>query len=487
MKQRIPLLGNNLKKGINDLLKRILYKYNITLNYYIISILFMIIFTFILIQITGENILNHESYILKKEFLEQNMKYTKELADRIGSYMENLDTLSIVDTIDRLSKEGLVVLAYVLNGNGEVVAHSVKSEMFKKYQDPFLNKKNLKIISDNVNKVWSKEEEYKGISVVKFSRPVLLQFAKKEVINELEMSQEKNAESSFGEGFRSKVPMSNKIVMPESVVSSKDLTKKFYVAGVVHAVYSTEKLSLISSFSRRAVLIYYFTSYLLAIFLGYVIGRIIETSMKKANLQLSAILRDEEVKPINFQFRVDSFKKIFYTINQLVFKFSDYSSSFQSRMDDSDATHDRILEKLGDHVHCGLLITDKYLKIEFINPIALSFLGKKMEECINDNLEHLFQKDAKLIGEINTVVSGKLQDEAYSFNIGDTRYSLFPILTGGRMIKLLIIFESKGMAVKGKKQENEVREPAAGEKEEKPAPAKDESAQSKIESRLKRI
>jgi len=299
-------------RNIIGLLKKIIINfantYKLYINYYFIFIGVFVFFTFIIIRITGDNVLKHEAYVLKKEFIKRNEVYTLKTANRISQLFEDLDTISIVDLIEKIGKEEGIVYAYVLNGEGEVIAHTVKSEMFKNYNDKFINKKYLKYFLDHAGKIWFKEREFKGKKIIKFSKPIILQFARKDIMKELSMSA----------GAVTNQEVSLKSTNTNISGENNRLQGKFYIAGVLHIACSMEKLQMISNFSKKKVRIYYWIAYLLAIVAGYFAGNHFELSIKKINSYIESLLKGREVNPFKTEERIDSFKKIHENLNQVI-------------------------------------------------------------------------------------------------------------------------------------------------------------------------
>ncbi len=318
-----------MKKLINIILipaliiKRFLIKYNIILNYYFISIALFLAFTFIIITIVGDNILKHEAYVFKKEFIKKNEEHTLRAADKVRKYFEQLDSLAIVDIIENLGKDDNVVYAYILNNNCEVIAHTIKKEMYNKYEDEniakFVDKKHLKYFLKNIKKVWHYDEEFKGREVIRFSRPVILQFTKDDVIKELTISdaRQKDADIKVTANPNATGSLSNEKRIKKE---KDDIDKKFYIAGALHAAYSTEELQRLSTFSSKKVLIFYCIAYLLAIIFGYFIGKHLEDSINKLNTALNALKEDEKVDTFNAKKRIDTFEKLQIVISQLIEK-----------------------------------------------------------------------------------------------------------------------------------------------------------------------
>ena len=351
MKNRFKIKYDFLKN-----FKNFIMKYNITFNYCFLSIVFLLFFTFMLIKIIGNNILKHEAYILKKEFINKNIKFTQEIADKIGKYLENLDTLSIVDLIENIGKKEDVIYAYVLNDNGEVISHTVKSELFKKYPDKFLDKKYLRYFLKNIRKVWYKEREFKGKKIIKFSKPIILQFTKEDVLKELEIISSDESAIKTNAGITNMILSNTNATNKISATKKEDMiSKKFYIAGVVHIAFSTEKLQLIQQFSKKRVRIYYYIAYILAIIFGFFIGKYIENSLNIANSTLVSILREESIEKINTQVRFDSFKNLFVTINQFLSRFEDVIASSEKEASVINKVYDLLLSKLCNNIEYGII------------------------------------------------------------------------------------------------------------------------------------
>lgn len=472
-----------------NLLRKFLARYPVAVNYYVISIFFMLLFTFILILVIGSNVLRHEAYILKKEFTDRNKEYTREAAEKTGAYMENLDTLSVVDLVDRISKQDSVVYAYVLNSGGEVIAHSVRSELFKKYDDKFLDGRRLPLFARKAAEVWTREANYKGEPIVKFSKPVILQFTKKDVIKELELSTGKTADKSEQAAAAS----SSKIVMPGTAAAGEEISRKFYIAGVVHIAYSLKTLNRIADFSKRRVLIYYLISYLLAILAGYFFGKLIESSLDKSRAHLTAILKEEEVKPIGLETRADTFRKLYTLINRLIHKFSDYTSRTQQEASRADSVTDGLISHMGAYLAGGAVITDHLLRIEFANAQALRFLNRAEDRVLSENLSEVMTGDPGVIEEINRMISrGAVRDEV-SYTGKKAVYRFYPFFSSGELIRLLLIIEPASRDAKGGKQEKKAEEartveiPQVQKEEARESEKTEETEKSKISSRLKKI
>ncbi len=320
-----------MKKLINIILwpiiisKKFFIKYNITFNYYFISIALFLTFTFIITTIVGDNILKHEAYVFKKEFIKKNEENTLEAADKVRKYFEQLDTLAIVDLIENLGKDDNVVYAYILNNNCEVIAHTIKKEMYNKYEDKniakFVDKKHLKYFLKNIKKVWHYDEEFKGREVIRFSRPMVLQFTKDDIIKELTISDTGlRGDADIKVAANSNTEAGSLSNEKRIKKEKDDKYKKFYIAGALHTAYSTEELQRLSAFSGKKVLIFYCIAYLLAIIFGYFIGKHLEDSIDKLNTALNALKEDEKVDTFNTKKRIDTFKKLQININQLIEK-----------------------------------------------------------------------------------------------------------------------------------------------------------------------
>jgi len=237
--QHLENLRSKLKVSVNKIIK-FFQQYNLILNYYFISIVFLLLVVGFFINMIGNFILAHETYILKREFINNNKNYTKSIAEKLGKYFENLDTIAIVDLITQIGKKDNVIYAYVVDRSGEVIAHTIKSEMFKKYKDKFINKKYLPYFVKEINKIWYVEREYRGRKIIKFSKPIILHFVKDEVIEELQTIQK---ESSIN-------------YKQSKNVKNNEVEKNFYIAGAFHIAFSLDKLNLIKKFSKKRVKIY---------------------------------------------------------------------------------------------------------------------------------------------------------------------------------------------------------------------------------------
>ncbi len=496
------------------LIKNFLIKHNITLNYYFLSIVLAFLFTFLLIRIVGDNVLKHEAYVFKKEFIRDNEKYTRRTADKIGNYFEELDIIAIVDLIEDLGKEENVVYAYVLNSEGEVIAHTVKSEMFKKYEDKFVNKKYLKFFVNNITKVWHEEREFKGGNIVKFSRPIILQFAKEDIIEELSISAKSEANQSQETTSTNKKTVSTNSNTasgpgPKGVTNKKkaakkedDISRKFYIAGAVHAAYSTEKLQMISQFSKKKVSIYCYIAYLLSIVLGYFIGKHFETSITRIDSSLNAILKDKEAEPFQIEKRVDTFKKLQSISNQLINKFKDYTRSVEDKTEEAGKINDLLLDQFINNIKESVIIVNELLKVEYVNEKALNFLGKEKESVINENLAEAFSNNLDIFDKINNNISGELK-EVSEVKISKRTICLVPVNVNNSLKKLVIIISAndssepdEGKSAKEhkpeKKQDSKGEEAKSADGEEKEEEGKkagkdDKEDNKSIRSRLRRI
>ncbi len=483
------------------LIKDFLVKHNITLNYYFISITIAFLFTFFLIRIVGDNVLKHEAYVFKKEFIKGNEKYTRQTADKIRDYFEELDTIAIVDLIENLGKEENVVYAYVVNNGNEVIAHTVKSEMFKKYEDKFANKKYLEFFVSNITKVWHKEREFKGKNTIKFSKPIILQFAKEDIIEELSITTKSvSSQSQQSLSANNTAVSANSNVADAGTANQKkkdeqegDISRKFYIAGAFHIAYSTEKLQMISQFSKRKVSIYYYIAYLLSIVLGYFIGKHFETSIIRIDSSLNAILKDKETELFRSENRLDTFKKLQSISNQLINKFKDYTRSVEDKTEEANKINDLLLDQFISNISEPVIIVNELLKVEYINAKALDFLNKEKKNVINENLAEAFSNDLDVFDKINNSISSEL-NEVKEIKTPKRAVYLVPVNVNNSLKKLVIIMSTGDESKSDKKQSKKEQKPEKkheGKEEDMSDKDKEEEKDKKdntsIRSRLKRI
>ncbi len=474
-----------------DLFKKVqnfLFKYNIIFNYYFLSITFLVIFTFILIRIIGSNVLKHEEYILKTEFIKQHKRYTKDIADKIVKYFENLDTLSIIDLINKAGKEDDAAYAYVLNQNKEVIAHTEPSEILKKYKDNFINDKYLKHYVKNISKVWHKEKKFKDKPIIRFTMPIILQFAKDNTFKELDRSSYNDDDLLMELDAND---MDSLITNTELILEKEhENNKEFGIVGVFHIAFFSEKLDFISKFSYKQVRIYYIISYILAVLFGFFIGKYLENSFKLADSTLVSLIKEIRTEEINTGLRIDTFKKLFMRINQFVTEYKEISDRSQQDIKDIDRVYDILIPKLCDNLKDSIIITNKHLKVDFINKQALSLLNKK--EIIKENINEVLAQYMMVVDEINKVVaSGK--DKVYCIQTDNKNFNLIPLFIDNSLKKFIIIITDKSK-IKGKyivlekkwtqrekEGEKTSENTAKGEKK------KTEDIKNKISSRLKDI
>lgn len=483
MKKLINSILNQIKI-FSNLIKKILIKFKIIFSYTTLCIIFMIIYTFFILHIVGDNILNHERYILKKQFIEKNTQFTLETAGIIAKDIENLDNISIVDLVEKISKQENIAYVYVLNSDGEVIAHSIKSELFKKYPDNYLDKKNLQIFIDNISKVWWVDREYKGKNIIKFSKPILLQFAKNDVIQELKIA------STADVTVTNK---NNKSVSNTKVLISKNdelnLAKNFYIAGVLYIAVFTNTLELIEHFSKTRTSIFYYIAYLLAIIVGYLIGKFLDNIINLTNHKLTLFLKEEDVNKFNSEDRFDSFKKLFDTINQFIDKYKQHVDKSNISLEEIFDVYKNLIAKLSQNIELGIMITDQYLKLEYFNNFASNFIRNNAKIKIGDNLSIYFEGNTRIIEEINSVMNNKKKfDQPVSIQLKDLIFNISPIIYNEQISKLLIMIKSQ------KINENDIENNNSNKKNIVEQTEKEESIKTKNEdsvlsvtSRLKRI
>ncbi len=459
-----------LFKKLFSPIKSFLNKYHIVFNYYFLSISFMLFFTFILIKIIGSNILAHEEYVLKKEFIKRNYQFTQKIANRIAKYFENLDTLSIVDLIDQISKSDDVVYAYVLNSKGEVIAHSVKSEMFKKYKDKFLNNENLSFFINNSTRVWYKERIFKGENIIKFSKPIILQFVKEKALEELK---------KFNKDSNGNILLDNK-------KNNNKLSNQFYIAGVLHIAFSMKKLRLISYYSHKRVSIYYYISYIIAILLGFFIGKFLEKSLFQANRTLKDIIDERETEPIKIDNRFDSFKRLFFLINNLIFKIKEYILKEEKIINDIKIVNDNLTLQIINHINEGIIIVNEVLKVEYINKKFLSFIKKDIKEVLNENLAEVFNNNLNIFDEINKVLTDDFKTSQIIL-VENIKFQILPVVGDNELKKVVILLLNDIDNSPSKKHKKVTKEKREDKKSTEQQKKEKNNEKSRITSRLRRI
>ncbi|MBU1076211.1 MAG: hypothetical protein KKH98_02890 [Spirochaetes bacterium] len=459
------------KIDIGKIIKNFIKKYNIILNYYLLFIVLFLIFTFILIRLIGVNVLNHEAYILRDEFIKKNQAYTFDIAEKLREHLENLDTLSVVDLIEKVKKEDGVEYVFALNSDGEVIAHSIKSELFKKYSDIYVKKRNLGAFIQNITKVWHKETEYKGKDVIKFSKPIILEFAKEETLKELQLDAKSDS-------------------------SDNNMLKKFYIAGALHVAFSTEKLKNIFDFSQKRINILYLIAIFIAIVFGYFTGLFFETTFRKADTALNSLISEKSIDELNTESRYDTPRVLFSTINKLIAKYQDMTVDQEDSIVRINQINETVISELSEHVDHGVIIANEHLKVGFINTRALDLLSKK--KGAGENINEILDKHMKVVDDVNKLVSSKGTDIQTSRS-GKNSFYLIPIFIKQHFVRFLIVISSGNtvqkikkdpivVTQKDKKVKSKARSTQKEEEKIKEKKVKDEEDPgSKISSRLRNI
>lgn len=471
-----------IKLRLKNPFSSIMSRLNIRFNYYFLVVGFCLVFTFLLISIIGNSILNHEKNVIKTQFILEKERYTKKIFDQVNKYLENMDTLPIIDLINKIGKEDDITYAYVLKSNGEVIAHTVQSEMTKTYTDKFLNTKYMDYFKKNLDKVWHKDKDFRGVPVIKFSKPIILQFAEQETLEELELDSMNEDEMIIDEMETNII--SSKITNTEKTNQKiQDQNKSFFLAGVLHIAFPSDKLEFIAQSSKRQVMIYYAICYILAILFGYIIGKYLETSFSRANKTLVSVLK--EVKPEELQNdHIDTFKTLYATINQFVRQYQQVSDKSGKEVKQIDHIHEQMISKLGDNVEQGIIITNQHLKVDYINTLALSLLNKK--DAIKENINEVMDQYMDVIDNINKLIASKKEEMQTVTSVKKT-FVLIPIFIDNELKRFIILI--KGEQTKGKTAQKKQKEKAPEKKVAKPGKEEKqpEDIKSRISSRLKNI
>lgn len=428
------------KNKIGENIIKFLQKYKIIFNYYFLSITFLLLFTMILISLIGNNVLKHEANVLKKEFINKNKRWVLDLSQSIENYLENLDTLSIIDLIDKISKQDEIVYAYVVNSEGEVMAHTEKSEVLKKYKDGFVNKKYLNLFIKNLKKVWLKEGEYKGAPTLVLSKPIILQFAKNKTLQELEQGSYDSDEMTL-EAIMNNEEVSSITNQKNQETQEKSEDQKFYIAGAFHTCFSMEKLESLARFSAKQVRIYYIIAYAVAALLGYFVGKYLEGSLFKVNSSLEAFNKGIKVEELNIQNRFDSFKKLFNNINQFIVQHKEKSEKMDGEINEFNQLYYQLISKLCDPLDAGVIITDNYLKVEYINSMALHLINKK--ELVSRNINDVLDQHLNIIDEINKLIHSN-QNKIQHIERGDKIFYLIPLYLRSQLKRFILLISLKG-------------------------------------------
>ncbi|HEC92103.1 MAG TPA: hypothetical protein ENI51_03785 [Candidatus Atribacteria bacterium] len=468
--QHLENLRSKLKVSVNKIIK-FFQQYNLILNYYFISIVFLLLVVGFFINMIGNFILAHETYILKREFINNNKNYTKSIAEKLGKYFENLDTIAIVDLITQIGKKDNVIYAYVVDRSGEVIAHTIKSEMFKKYKDKFINKKYLPYFVKEINKIWYVEREYRGRKIIKFSKPIILHFVKDEVIEELQTIQK---ESSIN-------------YKQSKNVKNNEVEKNFYIAGAFHIAFSLDKLNLIKKFSKKRVKIYYIFSYMFIILIGFLVGKFLETTIRKVNTNLLGILNDEDVNMLEVENRIDSFKRLFITVNSLTDKYKKQYETYIAEIDKINKVNDATIMGLISNIDKGVIIVSNLLKVEYVNDIALNVLKKEKKAVIGENVSEVLEKYYNVFDELNKILTSKeLKGNLKIVESGGANFYIIPIVLNNEMEKIIIFIDSgriKKTEPKKQAERSKLRKKAEKDKQQQ----EEISKESVITSRLRRI
>ncbi|MBN1898371.1 MAG: hypothetical protein JW827_06310 [Spirochaetes bacterium] len=448
----------------------IFQKYNLALSYTVISVLFLLIVAGFFMRSIGNFVLHHESFILKREFINNNKAYTKSIAIEMGRYFENLDTIGIVELISEISKRQGVAYAYVVDQNGEIIAHTLKSEMFKQRKDKFIRKNYLSYFIKNMDRVWDEETDYKGRTIITLSKPVILHFAKKDVLDELKHMQ--------------------KSLSGNETETAQKIEKNFYIAGAFHLGLSLDKLDFIARSSRKRVRINYIFGFIFLFLIGYLVGKYFENIINRADKNLQAILNDEEVEPLKAEERIDSFKRLFNTINELSGKFSNFAESKLSKVEKIQDITDATLLELISRMDQGVLILNNHMQVEFVNQGACQILNKEGKKILGENIPEALDKFSPVFEKLNKMVTARtIKTEGQSIESAKVKFTLIPIAIKNRLHKVIILMDS-GSDIRGSEKTGaryKASKIASEVKTKEKNIKKSESKESIINKRLKRI
>ncbi len=144
--------------------------------------------------------------------------------------------------------------------------------------------------------------------------------------------------------------------------------------------------------------------------------------------------------------------------------------------------YDLLLSKLCNNIEYGIIITNQYLRINFVNKSAQFLLNK--ENILDENINDVLNNYPDIIDEINKIVSSH-KDKINIIESNKTQFCLVPIMYENILKRFLIIISSKegGKKIRISKSEQKKVEKEKLIKEKKG----EDDIKEKISSRLKRL
>ena len=311
--------------------------------------------------------------------------------------------------------------------------------------------------------------------MIKFSKPVILQFAKEDIIRELTISD---------------IELTDVIQDDTDIVNSNTAAlissnEKFYIAGALHIAYSTEDLLRLAVYSRKKIMIFYYIAYLLAIIFGYFTGKHLEDSIKDIHASLNSIIRDENAEPFNSENRIDTFKKLQIISNRLIGKYEEYTEDSETKVSRVNKINDMLMAQFINNINAPTIITNELLKVEYINDPALLFLNKEQTTVINENLAEVLNKNQDIFNMINAQITRGLKN-TIELKTDQTAFRLVPIIFNDSLKKMIIIW-LKLTSEPDKDRIIKKMEPEENNKEVEVKQKSDKKERANITSRLKRI
>jgi len=185
--------------------------------------------------------------------------------------------------------------------------------------------------------------------------------------------------------------------------------------------------------------------------------------------------------------RIDSFKRLFITVNSLTDKYKKQNETYIAEIDKINKVNDATIMGLISNIDKGVIIVSNLLKVEYVNDIALNVLKKEKKAVIGENVSEVLEKYYNVFDELNKILTSKeLKGNLKIVESGGANFYIIPIVLNNEMEKIIIFIDSgriKKTEPKKQAERSKLRKKAEKDKQQQ----EEISKESVITSRLRRI